>query len=174
MSALASILLGAASELAVPVIKKILGDRLGGAGGDIAGKVIDVIAEKAGVSPDRLPDVPAGELQDAIVAAEPNAADILMQHVESQRMMNETLKAELDKGGPLWTWGWRPGWMWLLAFIWLYALILRPLANAAFGAAIEAVDLTILMTLTGVFTGLYMGGHTAKSIMSGLRRHPDD
>ena len=34
MSALASILLGAASELAVPVIKKILGDRLGGAGGD--------------------------------------------------------------------------------------------------------------------------------------------
>ncbi len=64
--------------------------------------------------------------------------------------------------------------MWLLAFVWLYALILRPLANAAFGAAIEAVDLTILMTLTGVFTGLYMGGHTAKSIMSGLRRHPDD
>lgn len=77
-------------------------------------------------------------------------------------------------GGPTWTWGWRPGWMWLLAFVWLYALILRPLANAAFGAAIEAVDLTILMTLTGVFTGLYMGGHTAKSIVSGLRRHPDD
>jgi len=174
MSTLASILLAAAGDLAVPVIKKTLGDRLGGAGGDIAGKVIDVIAEKAGVSPDRLPDVPAGELQDAIVAAEPNAADILMHHVESQRMMNETLKAELDKGGPLWTWGWRPGWMWLLAFVWLYALILRPLTNAAFGAAIEAVDLTILMTLTGVFTGLYMGGHTAKNIVSGLRRNPDD
>lgn len=89
-------------------------------------------------------------------------------------MMNETLKAELDKGGPASTWAWRPGWMWLLAFVWLYALILRPLANAAFSAAIEAVDLTILMTLTGVFTGLYMGGHTAKSIVSGLRRHPHD
>jgi len=133
-----------------------------------------VIAEKAGVAPDRLPDVPAGELQDAIVAAEPNAADILMQHAESQRLMNEALKAELDKGGPTWTWAWRPGWMWLLAFVWLYALILRPLANAAFGTAIEAVDLTILMTLTGVFTGLYMGGHTAKNIVSELRRHPDD
>ena len=174
MSALASILLGAASELAVPVIKKILCDRLSAAGGEVASKVIDAIAEKAGVSPDRLPDIPAGELQDAIVAAESKAADILMQHVESQRLMNETLKAELDKGGPTWTWAWRPGWMWLLAFVWLYALILRPLANAAFGAAIEAVDLTILMTLTGVFTGLYMGGHTAKSIVSGLRRHPDD
>lgn len=174
MSTLASILFTAAGDLAVPVIKKILGDKLGGAGGELAGKVIDIIANKAGVAPDGLSDVPAGELQNAIVAAEPKAADILLQHVESQRLMNETLKAELDKGGPTWTWAWRPGWMWLLAFVWLYALILRPLANAAFGAAIEAVDLTILMTLTGVFTGLYMGGHTAKSIVSGLRRHSHD
>jgi len=174
MSTLASILLTAAGDLAIPVIRKILGDRFGGTGGELAGKVIDIIADKAGVAHDSLPEVPAGELQDAIVAAEPEAVDILMQHVESQRLMNETLKAELDKGGPTWTWAWRPGWMWLLAFVWLYALILRPLANAAFGAAIEAVDLTILMTLTGVFTGLYMGGHTAKSIVSGLRRHPHD
>lgn len=161
MSALASILLGAAGELAVPIIKKILGDKLGGTGGEIAGKVIDAIAEKAGVSPDKLPDLPAGELETAIIAAEPEAADILMHHVESQRLMNETLQAEMDKGGPTWTWAWRPGWMWLLAFVWLYALILRPLTNAAFGASIEAIDLGILMTLTGVFTGLYMGGHTA-------------
>lgn len=165
MSALASILLGAATELAVPVIKKILGDKLGGAGGEIAGKVIDVIAQKAGVSPDRLPDVPAGELREAILATEPEAADLLVQHVESQRLMNETLKAEMDKGGPTWTWAWRPGWMWLLAFVWLYALILRPLTNAAFGASIEAIDLGILMTLTGVFAGLYMGGH---SVLRGI------
>lgn len=161
MSALASILLTAAGDLAVPIIKKILGDKLGGAGGEIAGKVIDIIADKAGVTPDKLPGVPDDDLRDAIIAAEPEAADILMQHVESQRLMNETLQAELDKGGPTWTWAWRPGWMWLLAIIWLYALILRPLTNAAFGASIEAIDLGILMTLTGVFTGLYMGGHTA-------------
>jgi len=30
-----------------------------------------------------------------------------------------------------------------------------------FDTFIEAADFTILMTLTGVFTGLYMGGHTA-------------
>ena len=161
MSTLASILLTAAGDLAVPIIKKILGDKLSGEGGEIAGKVIDAIAEKAGVSPDALPSLPADDLRDAIVATEPVVADILVQHVESQRLMNETLKAELDKGGPTWTWAWRPGWMWLLAFVWLYALILRPLTNAAFDASIEAVDLGILMTLTGVFTGLYMGGHTA-------------
>lgn len=173
MSTLVSILLGAAGDLAVPIIKKILSDKLGGAGGEIAGKVIEAIAEKAGVTPSDLPHLPTDDLRDAIAATEPVAADILVQHVESQRLMNETLKAELDKGGPTWTWGWRPGWMWLLAFVWLYALILRPLTNAAFDASIEAVDLTILMTLTGVFTGLYMGGHTAKSIMSDLRKHSD-
>ena len=161
MSALASILLSAAGDLAVPIIKKILGDKLGGTGGEIAGKVIDIIADKAGVSPDKLPGVPDDDLRDAIIAAEPEAADILVQHVESQRLMNETLQAELDKGGPTWTWAWRPGWMWLLAFVWLYALILRPLTNAAFGASIEAIDLGILMTLTGFFISLYMGGHTA-------------
>lgn len=171
MSALASILLGAAGELAVPVIKKILGDKLGGTGGEIAGKVIDIIAEKAGVTPDKLPDLDSGDLQEAIVAAEPEAADILMQHVESQRLMNETLKAEMDKGGPTWTWAWRPGWMWLLAFVWLYALILRPLTNAAFGASIEAIDLGILMTLTAWFISLYMGGH---SLLRGIKEWRGD
>jgi len=129
MSALASILLGAAGELAVPAIKEILGDKLGGAGGEIAGKVIDAIAEKAGVSVEDLPNLESGDLKNAIEEAEPVAADILVQHVESQRLMNETLRAEMDKGGPTWTWAWRPGWMWLLAFVWLYALILRPLTN---------------------------------------------
>jgi hypothetical protein len=161
MNAIVSILLNAAGDLAVPIIKRVLTDKLGGAGGEIAGKVIDAIAGKAGVAPETLPSLPADDLHEAIVAAEPEAATILVQHVESQRLMNETLKAELDKGGPTWTWAWRPGWMWLLAFVWLYALILRPLTNAALGASIEAVDLTILMTLTGLFTGLYMGGHTA-------------
>jgi len=166
MSALASILLGAAGDLAVPIIKKILGDKLGGAGGEIAGKVIDAIAEKAGVTPDKLPGVPDDDLRDAIIAAEPEAADILVQHVESQRLMNETLQAELDKGGPTWTWAWRPGWMWLLAFVWLYALILRPLTNAAFGASIEAIDTGTLMGLTTLYCGLYLGGHTAKDLAS--------
>jgi hypothetical protein len=161
MNAVVSILLAAAGDLAVPIIKRVLSNKFGGASGEIAGKVIDAIAGKAGVVPEALPTLPGDRLQDALIAAEPEAVAILVQHVESQRLMNETLKAELDKGGPTWTWAWRPGWMWLLAFVWLYALILRPLTNAALSVSIEAVDLTILMTLTGVFTGLYMGGHTA-------------
>lgn len=44
---LASILLEVAGSLAAPVIKKILDDKLGGAGGELAGRVVDIIAEKA-------------------------------------------------------------------------------------------------------------------------------
>lgn len=166
MSVLAAILLEAAGSLAVPVIKKILGDKIGGAGGDLAGNVIDIIAEKAGIPKEQLPDAKPKELEAAIVASEPVAAEMLVQYVESQRLMNENLKAELDKGGPVWTWGWRPGWMWLLAFLWLYALVLRPLVNAAFGAAIEAFDIATLLTLTGIYTTAYLGGHTVKDVMS--------
>ena len=164
MSALAAILLDAASSLAVPVIKRILTEKLGGQVGDIAGKVIDAIAEKAGVAPEALPGLPEKQVQEAIVAAEPVAADILVQHVESQRLANELMQAELDKGGPLWTWGWRPMWMWLLAALWTYAFMGRPLANAAFGWSIEALDTGVLMTVTTVYVGLYMGGHTIKDI----------
>jgi hypothetical protein len=63
-----------------------------------------------------------------------------------------------------WTWAWRPAWMWLLAFIWTYALVLRPLVNASLGASIEGIDLSVLMTLTGAYLALYMGGHTAMNI----------
>ena len=166
MSAIAAILLEAAGSLAVPVIKKILGDKIGGVGGELAGNVIDIIAGQAGVPVEKLPDVKPADLDKAIVASEPMAVELLTLHVESQRLMNENLQAELDKGGPVWTWGWRPATMWLIAFLALYTLVLRPLVNAAFGASIEAVDFTFLTTFITVYMGLYLGGHTAKDIMS--------
>ena len=117
MSAIAAILLEAAGSLAVPVIKKILGDKIGGAGGELAGNVIDIIAGQAGVPVEKLPELKPAELDKAIVASEPMAVELLTLHVESQRLMNENLQAELDKGGPVWTWGWRPATMWLIAFL---------------------------------------------------------
>ena len=54
--------------------------------------------------------------------------------------------------------------MWLLAALWTYAFMGRPLANAAFGWSIEALDTGVLMTVTTVYVGLYMGGHTIKDI----------
>lgn len=167
MSAIATILLGLAGDLVAPMIKKILADKIGGIGGELAGDVIDTIAGKLGVPADEIPTIAAedpGAVQQAIVATEAVTPELVLAYVESQRLMNETLRAEMDKGGPLWTWGWRPGWMWLLGLLWLYSVVLRPVVNAAIGASIEAVDLSTLMTLTGAYLALYMGGHTAKDI----------
>ena len=166
-----AVILDAATGLAVPAIKKILSEKIGGKFGELAGSVIDVIAAKVGVAPEALPTVPEPQLQEALVAAEPEAAEILVQHVESQRLANELLRAEMVKGGPLWTWAWRPAWMWLLALFWSYGLMLRPLTNAAFGWSIEALDAGMLMTVTTVYVGLYMGGHTIKDVADKWSKH---
>lgn len=166
---LATILLNAAGSLAVPVIKKILGDKIGGAGGELAGKVIDIIAEKAGVPPEQLPQAP--NLPGAIEAAEPEAVELLTAHVESQRLMNETLKAELDKGGPLWTWAWRPFGMWLFLAIIAHLTFLVPLLNIVLTSPLILVlDVPTVVTLFLTYTGLYMGGHTAKAAVESWRK----
>lgn len=166
---LASILLNAAGSLAVPVIKKILGDKLGGMGGDLAGRVIDIIAEKAGVPVDKLAD--AANLPEAILAAEPDAVELLTQHVESQRLMNETLKAELDKDGPTWTWAWRPFGMWLFLAIIAHLTFLVPLLNIVLTSPLILVlDVPTIVTLFLTYTGLYMGGHTAKAAVESWRK----
>jgi len=159
MSAIGAVILAAAGKLALPFVKKILGDKIGGEG--LAGELIDVIAEKIGVPAERLPEAEPGALEKALVEVEPLAAELLAQHVESQRLAAALQHAEIGKG-PFWTWAWRPGWMWLLGLFWLYGLVLRPVVNAAFAAAIEPVDLSILMALTGAYLALYMGGHTVK------------
>ena len=166
---LATILLEAAGKIAAPVIKKILADKIGGAGGDLAGKVIDVIAEKAGVPPEQLPTAP--NLPDAIAAAEPEAVELLAAHVESQRLMNETLKAEMDKDGPLWTWAWRPAGMWLFLGLVLYYAVIVPLVNSAMLTPLSMVlDVTSFGTLALTYWGLYMGGHTAKAAVESWRK----
>jgi len=164
-----AILLALAGNVVAPVIKKILGDKLGDVGGDLAGRVVDMIAEKAGVPVDRLDE--AKDLPAAIEAAEPMAVELLAQHVESQRLMNETLQAELDKGGPVWTWAWRPFGMWLFLAIVAHLTFLVPLLNIVLTSPLILVlDVPTVVTLFLTYTGLYMGGHTAKAAVESWRK----
>lgn len=170
---LATILLEAAGKIAAPVIKKILADKIGGAGGDLAGKVIDAIAEKAGVPPEQLPTAP--NLPEAIAAAEPEAVELLAAHVESQRLMNETLKAEMDKDGPLWTWAWRPFGMWMFLGLVPYYAIVVPLLNVVMAAPLALVlDVPSFVALLMFYAGFYMGGHTAKAAVESWRKAKED
>jgi hypothetical protein len=160
---LTSILLDLAGEVAAPFVKKVLGDKLGDAGGKLAGSVVDVIAGKLGVPASKIPDQPREVVQAAIVAAEPEVAELVLAHVEQQRAANELQMAEMDKG-PLWTWAWRPVWMWLLGFLWVWQLVVVHITNAAFGTAIPVASTGDLFNLTGAYLALYLGGHTAKNI----------
>jgi hypothetical protein len=165
MSAIAAILLEAAAGLAVPIVKKILGEKLGGAGGKVAGELIDVIADKIGVTPAEIPNIARTDpdrVEAAIVAAEPVAAELVLAYVESQRLANELMLAEMDKSEHWFGWAWRPAWMWFLGFLWFWRLVAVPIADAAAGSQIAATtDMQVMAWLTTLISGLYMGGHTA-------------
>lgn len=164
-----AILAALASGVIAPTVKKILGDKLGGVGGELAGRVVDMIAEKAGVPADKLDT--AKNLPAAIEAAEPMAVELLAQHVESQRLMNETLQAELDKGGPTWTWAWRPFGMWLFLGLVPYYAVVAPLLNVMMSAPLTLLlDVAMFGTLFMFYAGFYMGGHTAKAAVESWRR----
>lgn len=164
-----AILAALASGVIAPTVKKILGDKLGGVGGELAGRVVDMIAEKAGVPVEKLDK--AKNLPAAIEAIEPEAVELLAQHVESQRLMNETLQAELDKGGPVWTWAWRPFGMWLFLGLVPYYAVVVPLLNVMMSAPLTLLlDVAMFGTLFMFYAGFYMGGHTAKAAADSWRR----
>lgn len=165
MAPLIPILIGIASQVGAPIIKGILTKHVGEIAGSAAEQVIKTVAEQAGATPETLETVDSTVLAQAVTTTEAQTPELIAEWVKSQQLSNELQLAEMAKE-QTWTWAWRPAWMWMLAFIWFYAFMLRPIANAAFGASIEAVDLSLLMTLTGAYLALYMGGHTAKDFFA--------
>ncbi|MGE4338250.1 MAG: 3TM-type holin [Pigmentiphaga sp.] len=166
------IILDVARRVGAPVIesimRKALGDKAGGVAGDLAGKVIEAIAGKAGLDTDELGELSSGELEQAVRDFEVDAPQLILAQVEQQREANRLQLAEMEKDGT-WTWAWRPATMWGLLAGWLWFLAGVPLINlflALFGASMHVVltvDAGTWMTVTGVYAGLYMGGHTIKS-----------
>ena len=164
---LASILIDVAAKVGAPIVKSLLEKHVGGPIGDIGGMVIDAIAGRAGVPPDDLRSVPTKDLEAAVAATEADAPQLVAAWVGQQREANRLMLAEMSKGRPWWTWGWRPAWMWFLGFLFLFRLVLVPVTDAILGSSIAAtVDLSTMMTLTAWFMGLYMGGHTVKDALT--------
>ena len=102
MSAIAAVILDAAAGLAVPFIKKILADKLGD-GGKLAGEVIDTVAGKLGVPPSDIPTVAESDptaVQEAIIAAEPVAADLVRRQAAEARGRRTPRRAFPTGTGP--------------------------------------------------------------------------
>ena len=80
----------------------------------------------------------------------------------------ELQRAQLatEASEPLWMRAWRPAGMYLLAALWLWSVIVLHVVNAAFGTAMPQMPIDQLLTLSGIYMGLYMGGHTAKDMVA--------
>lgn len=159
-SGLAALVLQSAAKIGAPIIRSILQDKLGGAGGVLADVVLEKVAGKAGVSLEELPTLSQTSLDVAVRSVEREGPEIILAHLEAHREMNRVQLAELEKSEGTWTWAWRPAWMWLLGFLWVYALVFQPLIKAALIPNLGIIDTAILMGVTGVFVTFYMGGHT--------------
>lgn len=166
MSATAAILAGIATKIGAPIVKGLLEQFIGGKGAAIGGTIIDAIAGKAGVPADELASVPEAQLEQAVRQVERETPELILAWNEQQRQAHDLMRAEME-AGPFWSWAWRPGGMYLLGFFWLLYVLIYPSLNLflrLFGssASLETlVDVATLMTVSGGFITLYMGGYTA-------------
>lgn len=158
---LEAILIGVATKIGAPLVKSILERKVGGKAGEIGGVVIDAIAGRAGVSVERLPDLPQPKLEDAVRGVEGDVPELIQLYAQGLTGQFELLQAEQSEAWYQSAWRW--GWMYLLAVFWTCFLIVFPLLSA-FGTEVERIDPAILLTLTTWFISLYMGGHTLKAL----------
>lgn len=150
-----SILAGVASEVGAPLVRRVLERRIGAGNARLAEGVVKAIAERAGTSVEALEREDPAVLREAVREVEGIAPEMI-----------ELQMAEMEKG-PLLAWAWRPFWMYLLGFLWVWAIVGCHVLNAIFRIALPQPDLTVLLSVTGLFLALYMGGHTVKSIFGG-------
>ncbi|MDH7802255.1 MULTISPECIES: hypothetical protein [unclassified Rhizobium] len=158
-AAITSILIAAATKVGAPIIKSVLEKHVGGLAGTLAGTVVDQVAERLGVEPEALPTVDEKELDNAVRDVDFAMPEVIALYQQGLQGQFALLQAEQAEG--FWQSAWRWGWMYLLAFLWICAFLLFPVLRV-FGIHIEPIDSATLMTLTGWFISLYMGGHTLK------------
>lgn len=173
-------------DLGGKALSKAIGQKFGPELGDLAGHALEALGEAFGVEPKpepiarRIEEVRAESPQKAeagVLLAEARLADELaaqaeiMRQANAQQQMTNQLLLEQAKA-PGWRSDWLYAWQWFLLFIWGWSLVLAPLLNAVAGGAgatlaLPTPDLGILVTLTGLYLGLHMGGHTVLELMRG-------
>lgn len=159
MAPIIAVILGAAAKVGAPVVKSILEKHVGGLAGSLAGSIVDQVAERVGVEPEALPQADPQIVENAVRDIEAAGPELIALYQAGLKGQFALLQAEGKEG--FWPSAWRWGWMYLLAFFWLCAFLIFPVAKA-FGLVIDPIDAAQLLTLTGWFITLYMGGHTVK------------
>jgi len=162
-------LIAIALNAGFPMIKSILEKKLGDKGGALAADVLNTIASRAGVRPDELEataEANPGKIIDAMRQVEPMTPELVALYATGLEKQFDLLQAEMAEGG--WKAAWRPAGMWFILFLWFYQIVGLHVANAIWKIALPACPWEQLVTFTGMYMGLYMGGHTIKDVVAKL------
>lgn len=162
-----SVLAAMALQAGLPIIQKILSRNLGDQNGQLATQVIGQIAARAQVAPEALEaaaETNPGQIIDAMRAVEKESPTVLGLYAADLQLQLATLAAEQDE--PLWARAWRPAGMYLIGFLWLWNAVILHVANAIWKTALPPIDTGTLIQLSGLYMGLYMGGHTVKDVVA--------
>ncbi|WP_370269218.1 hypothetical protein [Nioella sp.] len=160
---MSSSLTALALQIGVPLVGRVLSQRLGSGNARLITEVIDAVARRLGVSPaeaEVLAQTDEGRVIDALRETEADMPELIALHASALEAQTALLMAE--QRGPWWGWAWRPAFMWLLAFLWLWNVVLLHIANAVWRIALPPIDPGVLLSVTGIYAALYMGGHTVK------------
>lgn len=151
----------------MPLIERILSGTLGDKGGKLATEVIGRVAATAGASPGSLAEFAAerpGSVIDAMREVEKAVPDLVGAYAGDLQLQMAALAAEA--GDPVWMRAWRPVGMYLIGLLWLWNVALLHICNAIWKIALPQMDLGSLVQLSGLYMGLYMGGHTVKDVVA--------
>jgi len=163
-----SALISLAASAGIPIVEKILTNRVGDAAGALAGDVLGAIATQVGVGVEDL-DQAATENPAAVTQAmrkvEERGPEMIALYARGIELQMAQLQAE--KSEPLWMRAWRPAGMYLLGLFWLWNVIIVHVINAVGkNDLLPQMPFEQLVQISGLYMGLYMGGHTIKDAVS--------
>lgn len=159
-------LAGIALNAGLPVLEKILSRKLGDAGGQLATDALRAIAERLKIAPEDVEaeaDRRPGAVIEAMREVERMTPELTALYAAGLQGQFALLQAE--NAEPLWARAWRPLGMYLILFLWTWNIVLLHVANAIWKIALPPAPYDALGWLTGVYFGLYMGGHTVKDVV---------
>lgn len=161
MSALAAIAL----QAGFPIIRSVLEGKLGDRNGGLVADVLGAVAGRAGVQPEALEGLAAdnpGKVIEAMRQVEPMAPELVALYAKGLEHQNALLMAEQEEGG--WKAAWRPLGMYFVMLLWAWQVVILHILNAIYRIALPPMPYDQLVTFTGLYMGLYMGGHTLKDM----------
>lgn len=165
-----TLLASIATSVAAPMVRGLLQEKLGPSNARLAEAVVDAVADRAGVEPMMLDKFAADKpevIRQAVLDVEAEMPQMIALYHASMDQQFALLQAEMKQ--PVWTWAWRPLWMYFLIVVWGWNIIGLHLLNALLKWQLPPVDWTTLLAITSLFMGLYMGGHTVKAFAAGVK-----